>query len=355
MRRLALLLVTVPVAIGAGAFAQVALDAGGDDSGLKLSISPARQAIAPGQQASFSVTVRRRWGRVALRATRLPPGVRAEFRLANGKPSQVVPEGHDGAILTLAARRRLDPGSERVTVEARSRGRTRTRSARLALVPSRRRILTIEARPRHLSVLPGETAAYRVEIDGRVRTPVRLKVRGLPAGVRALWSPPGELSARRDEAALRLRAARNVKTGLHRVVISAPGRRTRRDAVVVVAVRESHDFSIAGDLGPPLYPGRSEPLELVLVNPNDFTIDVTALRVGIQPATSNEGCTGDNYAVAQYGGPYPLRLPPGSTRLGELVGDRSAWPQVRMLNLHRNQDACKNARVTLDYGGDARR
>jgi hypothetical protein len=216
-------------------------------------------------------------------------------------------------------------------------------------------VLTVGVRPKRRTVLAGDAATYRVQVHRRWRSPLGLGVRGLPPGVRASWSPRRPLPGGRTRTRLRLRVSPEVEPGSHRLVVYARRRRVRRDAVIVLTVREGRDFAIGGDLGPPLYPGRTEPLELVLTNPNHFAIAVTELRVAIRPDTGNEGCASDNYAVAQYSGPYPLRLPPGRTPLGELVPNRSVWPHVSMLNLPRNQDACKNARITLDYGGEAGR
>ena len=51
---------------------------------------------------------------------------------------------------------------------------------------------------------------------------------------------------------------------------------------------------------------------------------------------------------------YPITLPAGQTRtlsqLGVADADR---PQVEMLDRPWNQDACKNAAITLDYSGSA--
>jgi hypothetical protein len=93
-----------------------------------------------------------------------------------------------------------------------------------------------------------------------------------------------------------------------------------------------------------------------LTNPHPFDIRVTALRVRVRPDTTNPHCSGDaNFAVTQYSGGYPLVLHPGSTRLSARVSNSASWPQVSMHNLPTNQDACKNARLSLDYEGLATR
>jgi hypothetical protein len=127
--------------------------------------------------------------------------------------------------------------------------------------------------------------------------------------------------------------------------------------VVVLTVVKARRFAIGGDLRTLLRPGGSAPLDLVLTNPYSFDLRVTSLRVRVGARTSRPGCSGDaNYAVTQYSGGYPLTLPRGSTRrLDGLAPDPAAWPQVSMHALPTNQDACKDARLSLDYEGTATR
>jgi hypothetical protein len=340
MRTLPVLLIAALVACGGGAFAMNALDAGGGERALGLSISPARQSAVPGRLVTFDVAVRPAKRPVTLRVSRLPAGLRAFFRLADGRRSHVVPSGQDGAILTVVGARSSGFGAKRIMVTARSGGRSQTQAASLVL---RRRPLALRVRPARLTLLPGERGALQVRHTGAEW----LWVRGLPRGVRAAWKPA------RGGSRLLLRASRGAAPASRRVVVFARDRLVQRAAVVVVNVREGHPFQIAGDLGPPLYPGRSEPLELRLTNPNDFAIRVMKLTVSIRPATTQAGCSAANYAVEQYRGPYPLVLRPGTSSLGQLAADRSLWPRVAMLNLPVNQDACKGATITLDFRGKA--
>ena len=98
------------------------------------------------------------------------------------------------------------------------------------------------------------------------------------------------------------------------------------------------------------------PLNLVLTNPQSFNLKVTNLSVGVEDATSEAGCSGtQNFRTTQIpAARYPITLPAGQTRtlaqLGVASGDQ---PQVEMLNQPWNQDACKNATISLVYGGSA--
>lgn len=351
MRFLPVLLVALLAVFAGGAVAMQALRTNDEQPGLRLSIVPARQTASPGQRLAFSVTVSPTDRPVRLRATRLPPGMRAVFRLNNGARSAVVPPGQNGAILTVVASRTARPGPTRIVVLASSAGRTRRRAVRVTLVP-RRRPFSIVARPARLTVLAGKAGAYAVRLRGRAHRGVRLRVRGLPGGVRPAWSPSATLAGG-HRGRLTVRVWPGTPPGSRRIVISAG--RVRRAAVVVLNIRQGRPFGISGDLGALLSPGRNEPLDLRLTNPNDFTIKVSELSVAIRPTTSNPGCGADNYAVTQYRGPYPLTLPPGTTSLAGLVSDRSLWPQIGMLDRPTNQDACKLARLTLDYDGKAAR
>ena len=115
-------------------------------------------------------------------------------------------------------------------------------------------------------------------------------------------------------------------------------------------------FTIRGDLRGALAPGASRPLNLRLTNRYRFALSVTRLkvRVAIDARTRRAGCSVKrDFAVA--GLPRrAIRLPRRSTRTLRTL--RVRLPRVRMLNLaHRNQDACKGARLRLRYSAVARK
>jgi hypothetical protein len=116
-------------------------------------------------------------------------------------------------------------------------------------------------------------------------------------------------------------------------------------------------FNIAGDLQGGIAPGHVAPLELTLVNPGERPIEITKLSVKVAAATSNPGCSGEvHFRVRQAPEDgFPLVLPAKGTRtLSELGFAADAKPQVEMVNLPVNQDACKGAAITLSYSGAAR-
>ncbi|HEY5012578.1 MAG TPA: hypothetical protein VIK61_07725, partial [Acidimicrobiia bacterium] len=95
-------------------------------------------------------------------------------------------------------------------------------------------------------------------------------------------------------------------------------------------------------------------LNLSISNPNTFAIRVTALTPTIQPATFNLTCsTSANFSVV-HGLLVAVVIPAHSTMslsdAGVAASDR---PQIRMIETHVNQDACKGATLHLSYSATA--
>jgi hypothetical protein len=202
------------------------------------------------------------------------------------------------------------------------------------------------------TVAPGATTYYRVHIrrSRGFHGHVRLRVRGVPSGMRATVAL----------RVLRVATSSAMRPGSHRLVLVGTsrlrGRVVRRRATVVVTIRGSVRFTIGGDVTAPLFPGANAPLDLVLTNPHSYPIRVTRLDVAIRPDTSKVGCRADaNYEVTQFAGTYPLVVTSGRTRLSELASPPALWPRIAMHDLPTNQDACRGAILALDYSGSATR
>lgn len=342
-------------ALGGVAFAISAIRAAGKPASFTLTITPARQTAVEGRTASFSIVVRRARGfagTITLRVAGLPRGVSPRWRLADGTRGRVVPPAETGATLILRTSRHTPLGRRRVKVLATGGGTRRARALTLTVERPRSLRFSLQVRPAHRIVAQGGRATYTVRVARAAgfRRRVRLRVLRLPSGTRAKWR----------RGALTVATRPGQQLGSQRLVIEGSsrvgGRAVRRYAMVVLTVVEARQFPISGDLTTPLYPGGRAPLDLVLTNPYPFDIRVTALSVRVRAGTTNPGCSGDaNFAITQYSGGYPLVVRPGSTRLSALVANSAAWPQVSMHNLPTNQDACKNARLFLDYEGLATR
>jgi hypothetical protein len=354
MRRLAVILPVSLDALGGVALAMRSVPADVKRPGFTVSVTSARQSAVRGEAVRFSVSPARARSFAAatrLRVAGLPRGVRARWQLADGTRSGLVPFTASGAVLALRTSARTPMGSRRIRVLATAGRIRRTRTLRLDIKPLRSRRFSLRVGPARRIVSQGASATYKVRVARAAGFGKRVKLRvlRLPRGATATWTRTALTVATRADQ--RLGSSRLVVEGASRT-----GRRVvRRYAVVVLTVVKRSQFSIRGDLSTLLYPGGRSPRDLVLTNPYRFDLRVTAIRVRVRARTSRPGCSGANYAVPQYSGRYPLTLHRGSTRLSALVRDSAAWPQISIHDLPTNQDACKRARLSLDYEGLATR
>ena len=340
--------------LGGLAYANDALHAGSKPD-VELVMSPPAQSAARGATATFSVDIRRMRDFTApmrLTVAALPRGVRARWRLADGAVTGVPPRVQDGAALTLLISRTARLGRGRLTIRATGGGHSVRRSLWLTVTRPLTRSFTLKVTPVRQVVARGSDARYRVRVSrtGGFRGRVALRVLDVADGERATFRP----------GFLVVTTSTRSQTATHRLVLIATGwvggRRVRRHAVVTLAPVAARRFTVRGDLAAPLSPGAGGPLDLTLINPNDFGVRIRTLGVRLQATTTKRNCRADSqYSVRQYTGRYPLVLPPGRARLSTLVREASLWPRIAMRNLRSNQDACKGAVVRLDYTGVATR
>lgn len=146
--------------------------------------------------------------------------------------------------------------------------------------------------------------------------------------------------------------------GGHRFSVRALDRQRRHGGAKRFrwTVLESKDFSIIPELSEldMLYPG-APPISLPLTvrNPNPAPIRITALRVSA--AADPPGCSSaDNLALGQSNASrsLPLKVPAGKSV--RLPAQGVLPPTIQLRDLPVNQDACKNARFPLEFGGRAR-
>jgi hypothetical protein len=120
-------------------------------------------------------------------------------------------------------------------------------------------------------------------------------------------------------------------------------------------------FGISGDIEGLLAPGVTRSLNLVLTNPynNAQGIDIGQIGISVANATVRDGqfnplCVGPENVIVTAGSAWPVNVPRDSSRsLSELNVPESDWPQVTMVNLPTNQDACKSTTFTFLYTGSA--
>jgi hypothetical protein len=119
-------------------------------------------------------------------------------------------------------------------------------------------------------------------------------------------------------------------------------------------------FGISGNASALFYPGATpQPLDLVLTNPFNFDIRVTAITVTVQAATTKNGnpnpsCNGtQNLNVAR---PFngTVTLAKNATKsFSQLGTPASQYPLVQMPDLPVNQDACQKSTFNMSYSGTA--
>ena len=103
-----------------------------------------------------------------------------------------------------------------------------------------------------------------------------------------------------------------------------------------------------------LVPGVGQPVRLTLTNPNNVTIYVTSLTIGLPADSSPVGCKPvDNLSVTQSNASAanPIAVAAGSS---VTLSAAPGAPQMTLLNLPSvNQDVCKGKSFSLTFGGRA--
>jgi hypothetical protein len=354
-------LIGVLAGLGCGAYAVFAAGGGSDFS---ITRTPASQTVSRGQTATYTVNVKRLngfAGSVTLKASNLPGGSSASWELTNGKTSNVLPPKLDHARLAIKTASSTPTATSHPLITATSGNLRHTTTVTLVVWPPSKANFILGASPWSRSVLQGDQTSYGVNV---IRTagfngPVNLSVAGLPNGATASWNPSHTVPGPRSNTALQIGTAGNTPTGSYDLTITGTamvgGKTVFRSAAATLIVEKTKTFRIAGNLGTPLAPGSEAPLDLTLTNPYGFNLRITNLAVALV-GTNRPGCSGaQNFAVTQIpAARYPITLPAGQTRtLGQLGVADGDKPQVEMLNQAWNQDACKNAAITLDYSGSA--
>jgi len=118
------------------------------------------------------------------------------------------------------------------------------------------------------------------------------------------------------------------------------------------------DFRITGDAAGPIYPGGpAQPILLVVHNPNDVPIYVTALTVALTTDTPN-GCSRANLVLTQANlatagsTPGAIVVPAGGSVT--LPAQGVGAPTIRLVDNGTDQTpACANETFVLSYSGSA--
>lgn len=111
-------------------------------------------------------------------------------------------------------------------------------------------------------------------------------------------------------------------------------------------------FSIEGGAIDALAPGASNPLALVIRNPNPVEIYVTAVRAAVSGGGSSCSAS-ENISIVQSdaSASTPIAVPPHAAV--KLPAQGVSAPSIELRDLPVDQDACANASFSLSYSGSA--
>jgi hypothetical protein len=343
------LLVVLLAAVLAASVGSTALRPTATTVGVGLSITADQTSVgvAAGAQALVAVNVSQpgSWvGPISLSVTGAPIGAHVGIT-----PNPMIP-GIPAVVSVLTAAS-TPVGSYYLKVTATSGAHTAT--VTVILVVSLPTGFTMLMSPSSRTIVDGESTTYDLSINrGLLAGPIALKLSGVPANATATVTPG--LSILGNSAKVKISTATNVVPGTYLITVKGSSllAAASASAYLIVLPQTYPDFAISGAADRVLAPGApSGAVNLAITNPFGATMTVTDLGVAVT-STDKPGCGAGNYQVTAYSGPASLTIPPNSTKTLQQLGvPRAQWPQVEMLNLPVNQDACKTATVQLHFSG----
>lgn len=322
-----------------------------------LSVSPSTQNVTGTKTVTSSIALTRTGGyakSVALTIKGVPTATTATF-----SPTTIAGSA-SSSTLTISTNvgGRTPVGNYTLTITGSDGRLSRTTTMLLAVKAPSEQNFSLTASPASRTVVAGEPTTYDVSVarSGGFSGPVTISASGLPSGATAA---PVTIAAGSTTGVITVNSSATAATGSFQPSLVGTGSldtgSTTRTASVTYIVSQGYDFSITGSIAQALVPGVTVPLNVAFNNPNSFALKVSNVSVSIEERTSATGCSGTrNLALTQLKSTrYPLTIPPGPSTLQSLGVSASDMPQVSMLNLPTNQDACKGARYNLQYTGTA--
>ena len=112
----------------------------------------------------------------------------------------------------------------------------------------------------------------------------------------------------------------------------------------------------------PLLPGKSEPLDVVITNPNPepITIGADAITGSVSSILNGDAngslaaCSISWFSISPGPGAASISIPAGATEsLSDLSVPQADWPVLSMTNTTTNQDNCSGATLELTFAGTA--
>lgn len=332
--------------------------------GITVQVSPASQSVQQGQAAAYTVSFTSTGGfsgPVSLSVAGLPSGATGTF-----SPTSV-PLGSGStatATLNVTTAANTPAGTNSLTIKGTSGKVSGSVTAGLTVNYRISSGISIAAYPDSLSVPPGATAVYTLQLTrNNVSGPVSFSLLGgLPSGATASFSPNPVTG---NSTTLQVTTSAASPTGSYSLYLvgtwkDAAGRAQYAYANVQLVLDSTiKQFVLSGSTLDPLSPGSSASLDLKVNNPNNKALSLTNISVAVagvsrtaDAVAKNLPCTAADFAMTQYSGPYPLQVPAGSNKSLTALGVApSALPQVAMLDTTFNQDGCKGATLQLTYSG----
>ena len=355
---LALIAVLSVLGLSTAVYAAVAKD-------FTMALSSSSASVQQGTSATTTVTaasVNGYVGTVALSASGLPSGATATLQPSSVALTSTATSGR--STLTVQTAKTTPAGTYRVQVNGASGSLKRSVTFTLTVNYALNGSFALSAAPSAGSVTPGGTAATVVTLSrtSPFTGAVAMSTYGsLPAGVTTTFTPT-TIESGSTTSTLQITTTSATPPGTIALYLvgtytdAATAQKYYQYAQTSLTVTTGgKPFAIATAAGTDLAglsPGVSKPMNLLLTNPNPQVLDVTNLTV-IVSSTSNAGCDPSNFEVTQFAR-YPLTMASNQSASLVQMGVAAAdLPRLKMLNLPRNQDACKNATLKLAYSGTA--
>jgi hypothetical protein len=351
--------------LGVLAVAGIAAYAAGGKPDFGISPSPSSATVSQGQKATFTIQLTRMNGfdkAVTLATGPLPASVSATFS-PNPIPVPGTADQSNSSTLTIQTSATTPLGNHTIFIRGTSGNLTHYTAVTLAVQAAEQPNYTLSVSPSTQYVAQNDEATYAVRVSrtGSFSGPVDLSTYSLPDRTAASFTP-NRIESGETTSTLKVTTDHNAQEGAYSFAVigraTLNGSPATRFAALAIDIERTKPFDVSGDLSTPLGPGASAPLDLRLSNPHRFPIRVFDLSVALEEATSKPGCGAtENFRVTQIAAArydtgiwLAARQSATLSQLGVVDDDK---PRVEMLNLSTNQDACKNARLTLQYSGTA--
>ncbi len=350
-RRLLLLTVFGVLAVGAlGPFSVLGAPSKPDFS---LAVSPTAQSVVQGSAATYSVTITRQGGfanSVSLSVSGLATGMTVSFSPAS-------PVAGSTTTMTVTTTGATPVGNKSLTLTGTGGGITKTAAfslnVQLAAAPAFNLVVTPSAQ----TISQDDSTSFGVSITrlNGFANAVALSVSGLPKKTTGTFTPSSISGPSGTTSTLSIVADPNADIGMFSLTVTASGGSplVTRTATVTLTIAKKQVFLISGNAATTLYPGTTSEINLTLTNPNNFPIRVGPLTVSVEEHTSKTGCSGTgNFTPSALVGTVDV---PGNTTatLSALGVPHANRPKIVFLDTSGDQDACKDAQVTMQYSGTA--